>query len=80
MVHLIGKGRGGRNQEIALSAAVFQRFEGAPHMTFARGALFRRNTAMDVKQMTYILTIAQEGGISKAASQLFTTQSALGSN
>lgn len=32
---------------------------------------------MDVKQMTYILTIAQEGGISKAASQLFITQSAL---
>ena len=26
---------------------------------------------MDVKQMTYILTIAQEGGISKAAAQLF---------
>ena len=32
---------------------------------------------MDVKQMTYILTIAQEGGISKAAAKLFITQSAL---
>ena len=30
---------------------------------------------MDVKQMTYILTIAQEGGISKAAAKLFITQS-----
>ena len=28
---------------------------------------------MDVKQMTYILTIAQEGGISKAAAKLFIT-------
>ncbi|MFQ9915736.1 MAG: LysR family transcriptional regulator [Flavonifractor plautii] len=34
---------------------------------------------MDVKQMTYILTIAQEGGISKAAAKLFITQSAPGS-
>ena len=32
---------------------------------------------MDIKQMTYILTIAQEGGISKAAAKLFITQSAL---
>lgn len=32
---------------------------------------------MDIKQMTYILTIAQEGGISKAAARLFITQSAL---
>lgn len=32
---------------------------------------------MDVKQMTYIVTIAQEGGISKAAAKLFLTQSAL---
>lgn len=32
---------------------------------------------MDIKQMTYIMTIAQEGGISKAAAKLFITQSAL---
>ena len=32
---------------------------------------------MDVKQMLYIVTIAQEGGISKAAAKLFITQSAL---
>ncbi|MEG2421864.1 MAG: LysR family transcriptional regulator, partial [Oscillospiraceae bacterium] len=32
---------------------------------------------MDVKQMTYILTIAEEGGITKAANKLFITQSAL---
>ena len=32
---------------------------------------------MDVKQMLYMVTIAQEGGISKAAAKLFITQSAL---
>lgn len=32
---------------------------------------------MDIKQITYILTIAQEGGITKAANKLFITQSAL---
>ena len=32
---------------------------------------------MDIKQMTYILTIAEEGGITKAAGKLFITQSAL---
>lgn len=32
---------------------------------------------MDVKQMIYIVAIAKEGGISKAASKLFITQSAL---
>ena len=32
---------------------------------------------MDVKQMLYIVTIAQEGGISRAAAKLFITQSAL---
>ena len=32
---------------------------------------------MDVKQMLYIVTIAKEGGISRAAAKLFITQSAL---
>lgn len=32
---------------------------------------------METKQLTYILAIAQEGGISKAATKLFITQSAL---
>jgi len=32
---------------------------------------------MDVKQIKYILTIAQEGGITRAANKLFITQSAL---
>lgn len=32
---------------------------------------------MDIKQMTYILTIAREGGITKAAAKLYLTQSAL---
>lgn len=32
---------------------------------------------LDVKQINYILTIAQEGGITKAANKLFITQSAL---
>lgn len=32
---------------------------------------------MDIKQMTYILAIAEEGGITKAADKLFLTQSAL---
>jgi DNA-binding transcriptional LysR family regulator len=33
--------------------------------------------AMEIKQIVYILTIAEEGGITKAANKLFMTQSAL---
>ena len=39
--------------------------------------LYREALRLDIKQITYILTIAQEGGITKAANKLFITQSAL---